>query len=262
MWTEVQGRAMYARVRRGPGTRGTPIVLVHGVGVSSRYWLPTAAALPADRPVYAPDLPGFGLSDKPRAVLDIRQLAAALLAWMDATGLERAIVVANSLGCQVATALAIAAPERVEKLVLIGPTVDPRWRSYLSQIPRWLLLLFREPLRLLPLLLVDYLRCGLRRFVVSGRHAFAYGLEAQAPRVRVPTLVVRGEHDTFVSPPWAAQLAGAFPHGELLTLAGAAHAPHFSAPRATAAIVEAFADGRALPRAPEVLDAAGVPALA
>ena len=65
-WTTVRGWRMHARVAVQPPGRDTAaMVLVHGVGVSGRYLLPTAERLARRYPTYVPDLPGFGRSDKP-----------------------------------------------------------------------------------------------------------------------------------------------------------------------------------------------------
>lgn len=237
-WTRVHGRKIHARV--ADGAVGTPIVLVHGIGVSSAYLVPIARALASDHPVYAPDLPGFGRSKGPRHALNVPQLAHELLAWMDAMGLARAVFLGNSFGCQVIVALAVAAPERVAGLVLLGPTVDPRWRTYLQQIPRWLLEAAREPLSILPILVRDYVRCGTRRFFATARFALADHIEDDLPLVHAPTLVVRGERDAFVSPAWAKRVADLLSKGELATLAGASHAANYSAPDELALVVRAF----------------------
>jgi len=62
-WTSIDGLRMHARVSQGPGSPA--MVLVHGLVVSSRYMVPTAERLSPHHPVYVPDLPGFGKSDKP-----------------------------------------------------------------------------------------------------------------------------------------------------------------------------------------------------
>src|SRR5947208_3308850 len=71
-WTDVGAVRMHARV----STRRLPpdaprIVLVHGIGVSGRYLMPTATRLAQIFRVYVPDLPGFGLSTKPPEILDV-----------------------------------------------------------------------------------------------------------------------------------------------------------------------------------------------
>ena len=251
----MHGRAVHARV--ADAAAGTPIVLVHGLGVSSAYLVPTALALASDHPVYAPDLPGFGRSEAPSqrvrsraraCALDVTQLARELLAWMDAMGLERPLLLGNSMGCQVIVALTVAAPQRVAGLVLVGPTVDPQWRTFVKQVPRWLREGAREPLSLFPILALDYLRCGARRFFATGRFALAYRMEDELPFVLAPTLVVRGERDAFVSPAWAERVTRLLPNGESATIAGAAHAANYSAPHSLAHLVRAFLE-RATARA-------------
>jgi len=240
--TLVHGRQLHAYVE--DSARGTPVVLVHGLGISARYLLPTARVLAEDHPVYAPDLPGFGLTPGPKEALDIPGLARELLAWMDAMKIEQPILLANSMGCQTVTALAAMAPNRISRLVLVGPCIDPKYNSIMKQIPRWLLDTFREPFALFPVILRDYLRCGFRRFMATGRHALKHPIEGDAPNVKVPVLVVRGEHDAFSTAAWAEKLAKLFPQGKSATIYDAAHAVNFSAPHALAGLVRWFC-GRA-----------------
>jgi pimeloyl-ACP methyl ester carboxylesterase len=73
----VDARGVRAFVRVSERAGGLPVVLVHGLMISSLYMVPTARCLAPHVPVYAPDLPGFGLSGKPRRVLSV---PAAVLA--------------------------------------------------------------------------------------------------------------------------------------------------------------------------------------
>src|SRR5262245_52027362 len=100
------------------GGDGEPIVLVHGFGVSGTYMLPLARELAGRFSVFVPDLPGYGRSDRPETPLGVDGLAAALAACLDALGLERPVLVANSFGCQVVTKLAATRPDRAGRLVL------------------------------------------------------------------------------------------------------------------------------------------------
>ena len=101
-------------------------MLVHGLGVSGTYMLPLAQSLASSFTVFVPDLPGCGRSQRPPEPFGISEFGAALGGWLDAAGLERPALVANSMGCQVVTELAARRPERVGPLVLVGPTVDPQ----------------------------------------------------------------------------------------------------------------------------------------
>src|SRR5258706_1300583 len=87
-WARVVELRMHALVGRR-GNDGAPVVFVHGLGVSSRYMIPTIRLLAADYAVYAPDLPGHGRSEKPLRARTIPELADALMWWMDAEGLAR-----------------------------------------------------------------------------------------------------------------------------------------------------------------------------
>src|SRR5437660_2377130 len=83
VWTDTLIGRIHARVG-GEALDGPPVVLVHGMVISSRYMVPTALELAPLCPVYAVDLPGYGDSVKPHAILGLPELADALAAWMDA----------------------------------------------------------------------------------------------------------------------------------------------------------------------------------
>jgi pimeloyl-ACP methyl ester carboxylesterase len=218
-----------------------PVVLVHGLVISSRYMVPTAERLAGDFRVLAPDLPGFGRSSKPARALDVPALADALLAWMDALALPEAVLVGNSLGSQVVVDLAVRHPARVPCMVLSGPTIDPYARSAAVQVARLLLVdAPQERLSLIPLHLRDTFRAGLPRAWATLRHALEDRVEAKLPQVQAPTLVVRGERDPVVSPRWAEEAAALLPFGRLAVIPGAPHAVNYSAPDAFARLVRGF----------------------
>jgi pimeloyl-ACP methyl ester carboxylesterase len=213
-------------------------VLVHGLAVSSRYFLPLARILAARHRVLAPDLPGHGRSGTPARALGIPGLADALLAWLDLAGIERAPLVANSLGCQVAVDLAVRAPERVERLVLIGPTMDPAAPTLLAQALRLARDVPREPLGLNLAEARDYLRTGPRRILATARAGLADPLAEKLPRVQAPALVVRGGRDAIVSQAWAGRVAELLPDARLAVVLDEAHAVHWSAPAEVARLIE------------------------
>ena len=230
---------LYTRYWPGPeGAR--PIVRVHGLGSSGAYMVPTAKRLAPRAAVYVPDLPGFGRSGRPRRVLGIGELAAALAAWTEAAGLERASFVGNSLGCQVLVELALRRPELVERLILVGPTVDAGARSFVRQLARLACDSVREPVGLVGIVVRDYLWAGPRRVVATGLHALRDPVEEKLPDVRAPTLVVRGSRDCLASQPWAERVAALLPAGRLLVIPASAHAVNYSAPDALAAAVTEF----------------------
>ena len=205
---------------------GPPLVLVHGLGVSSLYFAPALRELSRDFACRAPDLPGYGKSPKPRDALGVRRLADVLLALLDAPTL----LVANSFGCQVAVEAAVRDPARVRALVLVGPTYDPS--ATLGQSTARLVRdAVREPPGLLARISLDYFRMGPRRLLQTARSMARDPVAAKLPRVEAPTLVVRGERDGIVSQRWAERVAALLPHGRLSVVSGAAHAVHWTHPR-------------------------------
>jgi 2-hydroxy-6-oxonona-2,4-dienedioate hydrolase len=212
---------------------GSPrAVLVHGLGVSTRHLLPAVRAFAAVYEVWAPDLPGFGRSGRPPTALTVAGLAAALARWLEAVGVPgRSLVLGNSLGCQVAVELASARPQAVERLALVGPTVDPAARSLARQLARLLVDSTREPPALDLVVAMDYLRSGPVRTLTTARHMLAHRLEERLPLVAAPALVVRGARDPIAPQRWAERAAALLPDGRLAVVPGAAHAAHFSHPR-------------------------------
>jgi 2-hydroxymuconate-semialdehyde hydrolase len=108
---------------------GAPVLMIHGSGPGVSAWanwrLPIGALSPHFR-CLAPDMAGFGYSTVPDGYEFTRQnWLDQLLAFMDAVGIEKAHVIGNSFGGLMALALAIAHPERVDRLVLMGSVGVP-----------------------------------------------------------------------------------------------------------------------------------------
>ena len=236
---------MHARVSARALPPDAPVVvLVHGIGVSSRYMVPTAIELAATCKVYAPDLPGFGLSAKPSKILDVPALADALAAWMRALRLARAVLVGNSFGCQIIAELGVHHPALIARAVLQGPTIDPRARSAPRQILRWALNSPFEPAgawtSLGSVVRQDYRDAGVRRVLKTFRHALSDRIEDKLPRLQAPTLVVRGARDPIVPQRWAEEAARLLPRGRLVVVPGAAHTMCFTSPEELAHVIRRF----------------------
>jgi pimeloyl-ACP methyl ester carboxylesterase len=200
----------------------TPIVLVHGLS-SSRALKPLIRALGSRRPAYAPDLPGFGLSDQPIHPLDVPGLADALRRWLFDNRLAPAIVIGISFGCQVAVDLAARHPAAVDRLVLVGPTVDPEARSATRMALRWARNAPRSSPRLAPTVVHDFIDAGPWRSVRTLRRALEDPVEDKLGEIEAPTLVVRPERDHLVPQAWTERVADLIPDSELVTLPKAGH---------------------------------------
>jgi 2-hydroxy-6-oxonona-2,4-dienedioate hydrolase len=231
VWSDIDGVRVHARRPVGCPPPGAPtVVLVHGLGLSGRYMVPTLLRLAATCSVWAPDLPGFGASTKPRSVLTAPQLADALADWMTTTGLHRAVLVGNSLGCQVIARFAGRHAGRMIAAVLVSPTMDPGARGPLGQVARLLLDAPREKPPLPLIAVQDYLHAGPLRTWRTLRLALLAPVRCQYAKLRGPALVVRGERDPVVSQGWAEEVTRLLPNGRLVVIPGAPHAVNFGAP--------------------------------
>jgi pimeloyl-ACP methyl ester carboxylesterase len=226
-----------------PEPEATPIVLVHSLS-SSRTLKPLIRALGTRRPVYAPDLPGFGMSDQPIHPLDIPGLADALRSWMLDNHLSPAIVAGVGFGCQVAVDLAATYPAAVDRLVLVGPMFDPEARTPSRLALRWARNAPHSSPRLAPTIVHDFIDAGPWRSVRTLRRALEDPIEDKLGDIEAPTLVVRPERDHLAPAAWSERVAELIPDAELVVLPKAAHSigPRTAA-RLTALLVPFLADG-------------------
>src|SRR4051794_21205237 len=249
---EVQGRAVF--VRAGPEVPGSvPLVHVHGFAVSGSYLLPTAGALAHRATTFVPDLPGYGQSASWGHALGIPSLAWALLEVLDALGLERVVLIGNSMGGPVCLEVAHSAPERVAGVVLASPAGgmhnQPLGRA-LVQLARDV---GRESPRMARVVFPDYVRFGpVNALQLFGELVRFPSLE-RILRTPVPTLAVIGTRDPLMPTPWRVREGGrpAPSHLTIAVIEGAAHAMNFSHPGELARGIDCRPDGREIPDNPE-----------
>ena len=248
-WIVVNGLRIHVRASlHSTATAARPsVLLVHGQVISSLYMVPTAERLAPFFPVVAPDLPGFGNSQRPPRALNVPELADSLVACMDVLGLGRAVLVGNSLGCQILIDLAVRYPGRAEGVVLAGPTIDPEARTAPQQIARWLHDSMYERPSLALAHLRDYYKAGVARGLRTFRYALADRIEEKLPRVHVPALVVRGEHDPIVPQRWAEEVTRLLPQGRLVVIPGGSHCVNYTTPRRFARVLRAFLNSESEP---------------
>lgn len=216
----------------------SPLVMVHGFGVSCDYFIPLAERLAAHRPVHAPDLPGHGRSETPVHPLGIPGLAQTLLDWMDSASIKKAFLVGQSMGGQIAIEAVRRQPHRFNGLILIGPTRDPHAGAVLHM---WRLLMVApfERLSLFGILIRDYMRMGWR-LLPECRAMMRDPVAAKLGQVALPVMLVKGEHDAIVPADWLTYLRQATRAGAVLIIRGCGHAVHHSAPDEVAHAVQDF----------------------
>lgn len=243
-WCEVDGVRLHYAVG-GPDGRETalPLIHVHGFGISGRYLVPTATLLARNHRTFVPDLPGFGRSERAKDALDIRGLARALGAFMDAVGVSRAVLVGNSLGCVVILELASEHPERVAAAVFCSPAGGPRNQPLLRAI--WQLLVdgLHEPLRMIRIAIADYLRFGIIQALRLFRDMTRYPTLERVAALHVPALAVLGSRDPLVDPDRVVAAAGPLAHVAVVEIEGAPHAVNFTHPEELAGVIDAFVRG-------------------
>jgi pimeloyl-ACP methyl ester carboxylesterase len=104
------------------GDSGSAVILLHGIGCSVQEWHANIAQLALKHRVFALDLLGFGLTDKPASAdYSLRGHAQFVLDFMATQGIERAHLAGNSLGGRLALECALMAPARVASMVLVDP---------------------------------------------------------------------------------------------------------------------------------------------
>lgn len=223
-----------------PDDKKPPVVLVHGLIISSLYMLPTARQLGPLCKVLAPDFPGFGKSYKPKTVLDLPRLADVLARWLDKLSIEKAHFVGNSFGCQIIAEFALRHEARIDRIVLQGPTVDPLARSFPQQFLRLIINGRKEPRSLRRIAIKSYITAGLKRAIGTVRVALDDRIEEKLPYIHRPVLVVSGSKDPMVPRRWAEEVTNLLPQGKLKVLPGLPHTINYSAPLELVRVIKPF----------------------
>jgi 2-hydroxymuconate-semialdehyde hydrolase len=245
MTTELISMAPLARTKRKIRTfvgdvaylrqgQGPPLVLLHGIPSSSYLWRDVIGPLSATFDVLAPDLLGYGDSDKRLdADLSIAAQARYVVAFMESLGVHQAAVVGHDIGGGVAQLMAVDEPQRVARLILVDSAVDNNWP--VADIAR-----LKEPVWDQIMVNID-LRKGLRKGLeagmvtegrvtaelvdewtrpfqdLGGRRAYLRAARALSNRdllsrskhieeIETPTLILWGANDAFLEPRWAETL--------------------------------------------------------
>ncbi|WP_245895845.1 alpha/beta fold hydrolase [Deinococcus irradiatisoli] len=203
------GRTLrYRRQGQGP-----PLVLIHGLSGSGRWWRFNTPALSADHEVLTLELIGG---------VGVQAAARLIVAWLEHLDLPPAAVVGHSMGGQIALYVAAFAPERVSKLVLACASglLRASWWKVALNLPR---AGFSGRPRFVPVVLRDSLRTGLPNLYRSARDLLRDDVEALLPTIAVPTLVIWGARDPLVPPRLGQHLAGSIPGAQYVELPRAGH---------------------------------------
>lgn len=234
---------------------GRPLLFLHAEEAFEQN-RPFLERLAKKHRVIAPRHPGFGGSTLPPEFRTVADLALLYLDLMDKLELKEPIVVGSSLGGWIATEMCVYSPERIARLVLIGSLgVKLGGREerdfadiYFMPDEDLRLRLYADPTRWSP----DFSKLSETDLAIATRDRQSTALFGWRPymhnpllrkwlhRVRMPTLLVWGEKDGFVSPAYAKSLAAALPKAELRVVAKAGHFPQIEQLEETVGVVESF----------------------
>jgi pimeloyl-ACP methyl ester carboxylesterase len=250
---------------------GAPVILIHGLGATKGSFLPTVAALAGSFRMIALDLPGFGDSVKPLgAPYHAPFFARAVVDLMNALQLPQAHVIGNSMGGRVALELGLRYAMRVERLVLLSPSLAWRrerpWAPLvrllrpelgLMQItPRWAVEAVVH--RIIPVAESNWVQAGVDEFLRAyltprGRAAFyaaarqiyleephgGKGFWTRLATLEPASLFIWGKRDTLVPIAFAAHVRQTLPSARHLEL-DCGHVPQLEQPAETHAAIAAF----------------------
>ena len=236
---DLQGRA-YRVAGTAPRT-GSVFVLLHGIGMSHRYFGQLHAKLDAIGETYALDLPGFGATPQPGEALSVEEYASFTAEMLARLGVTSCVVVGHSMGVQFALELARQQPSLVSHLVLIGPVVDSRRRTVVQQAIALALDSLGERPSTNRIVFGDYLRCGPRRYLTELAAMMDYRTEQKIGEVHTPILVMRGARDPIAGRQWCELLAARAPSARFAEVSGGYHVVQESHPQQVLEIIRRFA---------------------
>jgi len=256
-------------VRLGPGLRlqyveqgahdAPPVLLLPGLGDSWRSFEPVLAHLPGQVRAFAVSLRGHGRSDHPVTGYALADYAADVVTFLDAIGLDRAVLVGHSSSAVSARLAAVLHPDRVAGLVQIGAPYTVRGNAAAATLYDTVLAGLEDPVpesfvrhftaptagaqvseQFLTAMLDEALlvpaRVWRETFLDLITHDGTWGLD----RIAAPTLLVWGDADAIVARPEQDALRAAIRGARLLTYAGLGHSPHWEDPARFSRDVAAF----------------------
>lgn len=237
---------------------GSPVLLIHGLGYARWGWEPLTPLLAEQHRVISFDNRGIGASSVPPGPYTAAEMAGDALAVLDAAQVDRAHVVGTSLGGMIAQELALAAPERVERLVLIATTPGATGGFPMPE----------TTVRLLAEAATLPADVALRRFVENAlgpepdpglverilAHRLAepqdpagwaaqahagttYDGAARAAAITAPTLLISGTADRVVDHRNSTALAELLPHATVQLVPGGGHLVFWERPNAVADLI-------------------------
>jgi pimeloyl-ACP methyl ester carboxylesterase len=204
-------QAHYLKAGSGP-----PVMLIHGGASDSQDWVGTMAALSHRYTLYAPDLIGFGQTDRNKEGYYLSDFSEFMLGFIEALGLEHLVLVGHSFGGRLCVDIALNHPEKVRKLVL----VDAAGLGNVSKFGNVVLIAFWVIRKLLRQ------RQPYPQFLTRDGEGNPWLCIDELPGLRTPTLLIWKRHDPYLPLTIARRAKELIPEAHLVILPGYGHAPH------------------------------------
>jgi len=220
------------------GTGDTTVVLFHGYAESLMAFRPMFDQLAARTSVVAVDLPGFGLSDKPRAPYDLASYVRRMTAFIDRHVPGPIVLVGHSLGGEVAAAVALERPDQVVGLVLIasaGWGLSPATMALAqegAEVMGWINSVVGE----LVVPLHD------PAWLAEPKERRRYDPLLDPGDIRQPTLLIWGERDPTIPFAFGKAIDEAIECSRMMTIRRTLHRPHQTEPDTVAQAIKRFLD--------------------
>jgi non-heme chloroperoxidase len=237
---------------------GIPMVLLHGYSDTSRSFELLLPHLPDSIHAYAPTQRGHGDADKPAGGYRPEDYAADVAAFLDAAGIEAALIVGHSGGAYTAQRFALDHADRTLGLVLIGSFSSFRGNPAVSELQEAVAQLtdpvdrdfvreFQESCvaEPIPAAFLEAIIDGSSKMPARAWKAYVEGIVAaevpiESGAIVAPTLILWGDRDLFCRRGDQEALLAAIPAAQLSTYRGTGHCPHWEQPERAAAEIEAF----------------------
>lgn len=236
---------------------GEAVILLHGLADSWYSFSRNLPYLPSTLHVFALDQRGHGESGKPSSGFTMADFADDVIAFLDAMGIEHATIVGHSMGSFVAQRVALVAPERVARLVLIGSATTAHnevllgLRDELARLPDPIPETFLRdfqygtvhvplPSAFMQRVVAESGKVPARAFrgALDGLLASAHA--ARLSTLSTPTLIIWGDQDALFANTEQLALRSAIPGSKLEIYRGIGHAAHWEAPERFARDLMAF----------------------
>jgi len=244
---------------------GPPVILIHGWTQAWNTWRSTFETFQQQYRMYAPDLWGFGESEKRRESFAVRDFIELIPQFMDRLGIARAAIMGHSMGGTTALGVALKYPELVKKVAVVGSPIDGRSLSLflklagMPMVARLMLMGEGAPLlrtfirlwspfvsrprpNLFYTMTIQNAKFTVESFFSSIDSLYHTDLRSQLHHLTLPAMGIYGARDVIVNPNQIQLFAQYIPHGETVLIRKAGHFPMWDTPSEFNAAFQRFMD--------------------